>query len=123
MKMEKDNKGGVIPTHLETLQKARDTYGNKNQIMVSIEELNELACVLAKYPRYEEHEKAIEELKEKAVDEVADVMIVINHIVNIFEMDWQEEIEPRIDKKIERLRRWLEKSESMEQTTVDREVK
>lgn len=121
--MEKYNKGGVIPTNLETLQKARDTYGNKNQIMVSIEELNELACVLAKYPRYEEHDKAIVELKEKAIDEVADVLIVINHIVNIFEMSYDQDINPRIDKKVDRLRRWLEKSESMEQTTVDREVR
>ena len=121
--MEKQyNKGGVIPTNLETLQKARDTYGNRNQIMVAIEELNELACVLCKYPRYEEHDKAVGELKDRIVDEVADVLIVINHITNIFELDWQEDIEPRIDKKIERLRRWLEKSESMEQTTVDREV-
>lgn len=27
------------------LKQARDTYGNKNQILVCIEELNELACV------------------------------------------------------------------------------
>jgi len=108
---------------LEVLQKARDTYGNKNQIMVAIEELNELACILCKYPRYEEHDKAIEELKEKVVDEVADVLIVLNHIVNIFELSYTDDIDPRIEKKTERLSRWLEKSESMEQTTIDREVK
>ena len=106
----------------EILQKARDTYGNRNQIMVAIEELNELACVLAKYPRYEEHEKAVEELKEKTLDEVADVTIVLNHICNIFELDFDTDIQPRMDKKAERLERWLEKSNSIEQTTVDREA-
>ena len=28
----------------KVLERAREVYGNKNQILVSIEELNELAC-------------------------------------------------------------------------------
>ena len=56
-----------------TLEKARQTYGNKNQIMVCMEELNELSCVLAKFPRYEDEQKATQDLHDKALDEVADV--------------------------------------------------
>ena len=48
--------------NLEILKRARDTYGNKNQILVCIEELNELACVLAKFPRYNNEEDAVEKL-------------------------------------------------------------
>lgn len=108
-------------SRLEVLQIARDTYGNTNQLMVSIEELNELSCVLAKYPRYEEHSKAVTELRDKVLDEVADVYVVLNHIVNIFELNCTE-IDERMDKKVDRLRGWLRKSDSMEQTTIDREV-
>ena len=38
----------------KVLEEARNTYGSKNQILVCMEELNELACVLAKYPRYDD---------------------------------------------------------------------
>ena len=48
------------------LKKARDTYGNKNQILVCMEELCELSCVLAKYPRYADENKATSELHDKA---------------------------------------------------------
>ena len=52
-----------------TLAKARETYGNTPQILVAIEELNELACVLAKFPRYDSEQEAQIELHQKAVDE------------------------------------------------------
>ena len=52
------------------LSKARLTYGNKNQISVAIEELNELACVLCKFIRYEHEEDAVEALYDKVVDEL-----------------------------------------------------
>ena len=52
----------------EILSKARETYGNKNQILVCIEELNELACVLAKYPRYDDDKEAVRDLYSKAID-------------------------------------------------------
>ena len=106
----------------KTLQAARDTYGNSAQILVSNEELCELAAVCAKFPRYDSAEKARAELHDKAIDEVADVMIVLDHVVNIFGLR-NTEILSRIDSKIERLSRWLKASDSMEQTTVDREVK
>lgn len=111
----------MIESEKDVLSRARATYGNKNQILVSIEELNELACVLAKYPRYEDEAQAVLELREKVIDEVADVNIVLDHILKIFWLT-EDEIDERITKKINRLERWLEQSSSMTQTVRDREV-
>lgn len=107
--------------HREVLSHARYVYGNTKQILVSNEELCELAAVCAKFPRYDDPYKARQELHKKAVDEVADVIIVLDHIINIFQLE-DEEIQARISGKIERLKRWMDASNSMEQTTVDREV-
>lgn len=105
----------------KVLQKIRDAYGNTTQVLVSNEELCELAAVCAKFPRYEDPAKAREMLHTRAVDEVADTMIVLDHIINIFELD-RAEVLARIDGKIDRISRWLNTSNSQEQTTVDRTV-
>lgn len=102
-----------------TLKKARETYGNKNQIMVCMEELCELACVLAKYPRYSDESKATEELHDKVLDEMADVLIILDHVQNILGFT-DEEISARIRTKIERVQRWLEHSSNMQETVDDR---
>lgn len=104
-----------------SLREARDTYGESAQILVALEELCELASVCAKYPRYDDKSRAKKELHDRAVDEVADVLIVLDHVVSIFDLS-TEEVQTRIGAKIDRLRRWLSKSGSMEQTTVDRFV-
>lgn len=106
---------------LLNLDAARKSYGNKNQILVCMEELNELACVLAKYPRYADETKAIQELHDKVLDEVADVMVILNHVQNIFGLS-DVEINERIYAKINRLRRWLLHSNSMQETVDDRTV-
>ena len=103
------------------LSRARETYGSKNQILVCIEELNELACVLAKYPRYENEDEAVAALKENAIDEVADVLIILDHVQNILQIS-DEELGNRILKKVERLERWLNNSNSMQRTLEDRVV-
>ena len=103
------------------LTKARLIYGSKNQISVAIEELNELACVLFKFIRYEHEEDAVDALYNKVLDEMADVLVVTDHIKAIFAMS-DNVIETRAEAKVARVRNWLEKSNSMEQTTVDREV-
>ena len=103
------------------LRKARETYGDKNQILVSMEELNELACVLAKYPRYDDPNKATEELHDRVLDEVADVMVVLDHIISIFSLS-EIEVHRRMVKKVDRLKRWLNHSESMQETVDDRKV-
>lgn len=106
----------------EVLSLIRKTYGNTTQILVSNEELCELAAVCAKFPRYNDPEKARSELHSAAIDEVADVMIILDHVINIFQLD-DLEIRARIQGKIDRIRRWLSESSSQEQTTVDREVR
>lgn len=106
---------------LNVLAKARMTYGDTAQILVSNEELCELAAVCAKFPRYESPNKAREELYDKAVDEVADVIIVLDHIINIFGVK-DTDLSARINGKIARLTNWLNKSTSIEQTTIDRNV-
>lgn len=108
--------------HLAVLNKARKTYGETNQMLVSTEELCELAAVCTKYPRYNDKAKALSELHAKAVDEVADVLIVLDHIIDIMCIDFFE-LQDRIDGKVDRLGRWLDASDDMEQTTVDRVVR
>lgn len=107
--------------HLQILKKARDTYGETNQILVSCEELTELAAVCAKYPRYTDREKAHNDLYTKALDEVADVLIVLDHVINIFDIK-PHDLQQRINGKVSRLEHWMNTSSSMEQTTIDREV-
>lgn len=105
----------------EVLAKARETYGDTVQILVSTEELCELAAVCSKYPRYHTKEKAQDALYDKVVDEVADVLMVLDHIINIFDLN-PVDIEGRVAGKILRLDRWLNMSSDIEQTTIYREV-
>jgi NTP pyrophosphatase (non-canonical NTP hydrolase) len=112
----------LTPEQIEILEKAREKYGDVAQLLVSIEELNELACVLAKYPRYDTPEQAKTELHQKALDEVADVYIILNHVETILGLD-SYELYIRIAKKIERVERWLNTNDKFSQTLVDREVR
>ena len=105
----------------EVLSRAREVYGNSNQIMVSIEELNELACVLAKFPRYDSENEAREDLHQKVLDEVADVEIILNHVKAILNIS-PTELEIRKLAKVARVERWLNNSDSMQQTIEDRTV-
>lgn len=103
------------------LAQARKTYGNKNQILVCMEELNELACVLAKYPRYTDEHEATMDLYDKVLDEVADVAIILKHVMEIFKIT-DEALDARIYNKTTRLLRWLMHSSSMQETIDDRAV-
>ena len=103
------------------LAQARQTYGDSAQILVANEELCELAAVCAKFPRYSDREEAKQKLHDKAVDEVADVFVILDHIVSIFGLT-EEELTLRARAKIDRLSRWLESSNSMQKTVEDREV-
>ena len=105
----------------DTLSKARESYGNKNQILVCIEELNELACVLAKYNRYDDECVARKELHDKAVDELADVYIILEHVKSILNIP-NEDVIIRASLKLRRLNRWLSNSDSMQETINDRAV-
>lgn len=104
------------------LQTAQANYGNANQIVVAIEELCELGAVLSKYPRYDYHDDAVKALKDKVVEETADVIIVLRHIQMIFGIQ-PDELDDMMDKKLNRLKRWLENEDkSFQHTTEDRAV-
>lgn len=105
----------------ETLAAARATYGNQNQLMVAIGELCELASELTKYPRYSTHEKAVVELRSDILKECADVYNVLDHIQAIFGLTDEEIIETAAE-KMDRVQGWLNKSNSLEISTVEREV-
>lgn len=105
------------------LAKLRKLYGDNFQLMVCIEELNELACVLCKYPRYSDPAQAVTELKDKVLDEYVDVCIILEHVKAIFKLT-DSEISKHYDAKIERVSRWVTSdNKTPEQTLIDREVK
>lgn len=104
------------------LETAQATYGYANQVVVAIEELCELGAVLSKYPRYDFHDDAVEALRGKVVEEVADVIIMMRHIQMIFGIQ-PDELDDMMDKKLNRLKRWLENDDkSFQHTTEDRAV-
>ena len=104
------------------LQTAQETYGYANQVVVAIEELCELGAVLSKYPRYDFHDDALEALRDKVIEETADVIIMMRHIQMIFGIQ-PNELEDMMDKKLNRLKRWLENDDkSFQHTTEDRAV-
>lgn len=107
----------------DLLAKLRAMYGNNFQLMVCIEELNELACVLCKYPRYSDPEQAVKELKDKVLDEFVDVVVILDHVKAIFGLT-DSEIARHYDAKMERISRWVASdNKTPEQTLIDREVK
>lgn len=104
------------------LESAQATYGYANQVVVAIEELCELGAVLSKYPRYDFHDDAMEALRDKVLEETADVVIMLRHIQMIFGIQ-PNELEDMMDKKLNRLKRWLEDdNKSFQHTTEDRVV-
>lgn len=103
----------------EVTEQARNTYGFVNQILVSGEELAELIRVVLKAPRYDTAEEAKEALQKEITEEVADVIIVLDHIIKIFDLS-ENDIADCIQGKITRLSAWLRRSDKMSQTTKDR---
>ena len=104
------------------LETAQATYGYGSQIAVAMEELSELGAVLPKYLRYDFHDDAVEALKDKVLEETADVIICIRHIQMIFGIQ-PTELEAAMDGKLNRLKRWLESDDkSFHHTTEDRAV-
>lgn len=112
-----------IHNMMKILQRAQDTYGYPNQISVAMEELAELIAALAKYPRFPDHTTAMADKKfrDHVIEEVADVHVVIQHIYMMFGLN-PEEVEQVMDKKLERLSRWMDTSEDFSHTMEDREL-
>mgnify|MGYP002750897740 CR=1 FL=1 len=105
----------------EVLKHARKVYGGDQQILVSMEELCELATICSKYPRYIDKKKARKELHQGVLDELADVSIIMEHIKAIFNIS-NGDLKKRISKKVDRLERWIEHSNNPEYTMEDRAV-
>lgn len=105
----------------EVLKKARKVYGPNHQILVSMEELCELATICSKYPRYEDKKQARKELQQGVLDELADVTIIMDHIKAIFGVS-NNDLKKRVTKKVDRLERWLNHSDSPNYTLMDRGV-
>lgn len=104
----------------KVLASAREHYGNKSQVLIAIGELVELASVLAKYDRYNTHEKAVERMRDKVLEECGDVFNSIDHVQAIFGIT-DEEIVEAAARKGDRLLRWL-RFEGQEVTMEDRDV-
>lgn len=107
--------------HKEATERARQTYGFRKQISVVGEELSELSILCDKYQRFDSDEKAIQRLREHTLEETADVLIVLDHLIKIFQIT-EEDLAPWVDMKIDRLKRWMSESNSLEQSTVDRSL-
>lgn len=105
----------------DQLAQARNTYGNKNQILVSAEELCELAAILTKYGRYDTHEKAITELRGRVMEECGDVLNALDHVQAIFGITDEEMVE-EASHKGDRLQKWLHHSKSLEFSTTERDI-
>lgn len=105
----------------KTLQAARETYGAHKQIGVAAEECTELAKELIKAFRYDDFDDAVKNTKENVVDEVADVLIVFDHILNLYNITTSD-LQPHITRKLDRLRYWLEHSKSIEFTMQHRSL-
>lgn len=103
------------------LQKARGTYGSSNQISVAIEELCELSCALSKFIRYDTDDAAVLGSISSVIDEIADVTIVLEHVIAIYGIP-DTSIHAAQRSKIDRLERWLESGSSMNVTMKDREL-
>ena len=106
---------------LQVLQRARETYGAHKQIGVAAEECTELAKELIKAFRYDSFDDVVKNTKENVVDEVADVLIVLDHVLQLFNIT-PEDLQPHITKKLQRLEYWLNNSNSIEFTTKCRTV-
>lgn len=109
------------PQDAETLQTARETYGPFRQIGVAAEECTELAKELIKAFRFDDFSTAVEKTKENVVDEVADVLIILDHVIKLYNITAQD-ISPHIEQKMTRLRYWLEHDDRMEFTTEYRNL-
>ena len=105
----------------ETLRLARETYGPHKQVGVAAEECTELAKELIRAFRYDDFEAAIANTKDNVVEEVADVLIVLQHIFKLYRIT-NEDLSPQIKRKIQRLSYWLSHSNSSEFTTQCRDV-
>lgn len=102
-----------------TVARAINKFGEKTQVIVAMEELNELSACLAKYFRYPTNDEAVIATYPKVLEEFADVTIVIETLRMIYGFN---DLNVMINKKLNRLERWLDNGDSIGVTTTDRKV-
>lgn len=105
----------------QVLSRARATYGYRNQLAVAAEECNELAIAVLKFMRYNDLAEGVVRTRKNVLEERADVEVVLNHIDEIYGIT-KAELEKEVSGKINRVNRWLEKSDKLSVSMVDRAV-
>jgi len=80
--------------------------GLNSQLWVLAEEMSELIKVISKINRYEDFDKAKEELWMDITDEMADVYICLQYLHISFDITPQD-INKVQNRKLKRLERWL----------------
>ena len=111
---------GYIQNHLvQTVTEARNAYGDKAQVVIAMEELCELSCAIAKFVRYPTTEEAVLSTKEKVISEMADVLVMLETLTQIYEVD-SNALYATVESKLIRLDGWLSKGPELTITTIDR---
>lgn len=95
-----------------------DKFGEQQQINICIEEMSELIAVLSKYSRYKDG-NIPEEIKNKVIEELADVMITFPYLYRIFNFNLDDIVTHQI-LKFNRMKRWINCDDGIENTTKDR---
>lgn len=95
---------------INTLERAISTYGVDSQVEVTIEEMSELIQALLKYKRAMRQSLFFawdyEIIKRNISEETADVLIMLEQIMMIF--DNKSQVEDYIDGKVKRLKMRLD---------------
>ena len=113
----------LSPEQQKVLAICREKFGEDQQVVVSMGEFAELVTAISKYPRYMDKDKARSDLHDGVVDEVADTLICLDHVIKVFQLN-EEELQQRLAAKVERINRWNSNDSynRMECTIADREV-
>lgn len=119
--IEEDEKP-ALKLYLEnSVNAARNAYGERFQVIVAMEELCELSCALAKFQRYDTPEEAVKQTRDKVISEFADALVMLETVKQIYGFG-QAELDSQVEGKLDRLNRWLSKSSNPTLTTIDREI-
>lgn len=106
----------MTPQQNKTIYRAIQTFGERNQVMQSIEELMELQKAL-----FENVHRGTDN-KANIAEEVADVEIMLAQVKKIYGIE-QNEIEVTKDRKLERLEHTISKYKAKQLVEKDKQTK
>lgn len=84
----------------EKIRTIADHYGLSNQLMKTVEELNELSIECAK-------SWGKKEIRDNLISEVADVLVMITQIIYLGNIEWKEVedvMKYKVDRQIQRIK-------------------